>query len=363
MAFPRIGGRGIPLSLSNQITNAITLQAGQTYIIPSGTHFVSPGPYTSLQFFDPVSDTWRTVNAYYGIMRVIDGDDANWRLANLTGCPVGALISNAGTGLTNGFGTVNVIVSSGGSTWQSIVGGAVNTTVTITNAGTGYTYPPTLTFSTPSLSGPGGIQATGLCAVTGGAITSVTVTNQGAGYTLPPTINVTNDPRDTTGVGAVLTAGALVGSGQLTALVNTNQGTPLTAAPTFTFSPASTIAVTAVMNFVVTGMTINAAGTGTVAMPFSFLVWPKVLNITRAANTAGPIADIGLTMPRPAWIVGVTTAGGALQTAGSIVADAGFGFQAAAEGSIQYTASVFVTEPYASPIMGGITDTSFLQPM
>jgi hypothetical protein len=364
MAFPRIGGRGIPLSLSDQLTNAITLPAGQTYVIPSGTFYITPGPYTSIQWLDPVSETWRTVNGYSG-MQVIDGDNYNWRLANLTGTPVGALITNAGTGLTNGFGTVVVTPSAGGSTWQSIVGGAVNATVTITTAGTGYNFPPNLQFSTPPISGVGGIQATGICAVTGGAITSVTVTNQGAGYTVPPTITVTPDPRDTLAQGAVLTT-TLVGSGQLTALVLTGQGTPLTAAPTFTFNPASTIVAMAVMNFVVTGFTATTAGAGGGAsQPFEVVFPPKLLAyVNRAANTAGPIADNNLTFPRAAWISGTTTAGGAITATGSVITDWGFGFQAVPEGYVLAGGTgLFTTAPLATATVGGVTDTSFIQPI
>lgn len=366
MAFPRIGGAGIPLSLGAAVSNAITLQAGQVYIIPAGTFFAAPGPYTSIQWKDPVSGLWRDINADVGqTPGIIDSEGSLFRLANLTGCPIAALITNAGSGLTNGIGTVTVIVSSGLSTWQTVVGGAINSTVVITTAGTGYTYPPNLLISAPR--GQGGIQATATCSVTGGAITAVTVTNQGAGYTIAPTITVVNDARDLTGTGAVLTVNAtLAGSGTLTALYPVDPGTPLTSTPTFTFSPASTIAATAIMNFVVTGFTISQAGTGGGnAQPFMLVFPPKIVAGTRAANTAGPIADTGLVIPRASWLNGTTTSGGGVQTAGIVIADAGFAHQAAPDGFVTPggTGGPFVTGPWVASTVGGITDTSYLQPV
>src|SRR5277367_1343283 len=100
MAFPRIGGQGIGLNLGNAVgsaqqlgsqilssagfiqaqgSNVVTLSGGETLAIPAGTFLVAPGPYTSLQWFEPVSNTsglnsgsnyttdvngmWRTINA------------------------------------------------------------------------------------------------------------------------------------------------------------------------------------------------------------------------------------------------------------------------------------------------------------
>ena len=53
----------------------------------------------------------------------------NFRLANLTGTPVGALITNAGSGSTNGIGTaatgLTITPSAGGSVWVPVVGGKI----------------------------------------------------------------------------------------------------------------------------------------------------------------------------------------------------------------------------------------------
>lgn len=381
MASIRLGGSGIPLGLGGALgsrifnattgvanaaagSNAVTLTAARIQNIPSGTYWISPGPYTSLQYKDPVTGDWTTINAASSLVPFyIDSDGGNFRLANLTGTPIGGLITNAGSALTNGFGTVAITPSAGASVWQSVVGGAINSTVTITTAGTLYTYAPTLVISPPPL---GGVQATAICTISAGAINAVTTTNQGAGYVTAPTITVINDPRDTTGSGGVLTVNAtLAGSGTLTAMYPTDPGTVLTAVPTFTFSPASTIAVTAIMNFVVTGYTAGTAGVayGT-SQPFLVTSTNHITAGTRASNTAGPISDTSLSFPRPARLAGTSTAGGATTATGIVIEDAGFGIQTVPAAIITAGGGSLPTTAAAGTFaVGGITDTSFIQPV
>jgi hypothetical protein len=372
MAFPRLGGAGIGLSVASGLvpnfagtppvvqglTNTIQLAAAEIFNLPAGTYMVIPGPYTCVQFLDPVTGTWRTINAENGIQPIVlDSDGGNFRLANLTGTPVGGFITNAGSGLTNGFGTVTITPSAGASVWTSVVGGAINSTVTITAAGSGYLFPPILIIDAPPA---GGIQASATCTLSAGAINAVTVVNQGAGYSTAPKITLVNDPRDTVGGGGVLTVNAtLAGSGTLTAMYPTNPGIVVTAVPTFTFSPASTIAVTAVMNFVVTGLTITGGGVAVPAGSF-LLVNSGAITATRAANVAGPIADTLLTQER-LGIIQPTIAGGVI-TATGIIIDAGFGFQAVpGVGLVSSTGVAPTTGINITPTVGGITDLSYVQ--
>lgn len=388
MAFPRIGGAGIGLNLNNALgsllpsapgvftpstpgSNAIQLAAAEVQNIPAGTYFVAPGPYTSLQWLDPVSTLYRTINADTSLQPiVIDSDGGNYRLANLTGTPVGALIVTAGGGLTNGIGTavtgLTVTASAGASVWQPVAGGAISSSITITAGGTGYLFPPILVFGAPP---PGGIQATGTCTLSAGAINAVTVTNQGAGYTSAPIIRVINDSRDTAGAGGVLTVPAtLVGSGALTALYPTNPGNAVTAVPTFTFAGGNgQFNAIAVMNFVVTGFTIasgsSGAGYGN-ALPFMVVTSGGVLAAgIRATSVAGPIADISLTQPRPAQITGTSTAGGKIVASanGPVITDAGFGFQLVPSGIVVTGLATTAAVPVMT--VGGITDVSWLQPV
>jgi hypothetical protein len=369
MAFPKIGGPGLPLNLSNQATNAITLPAASSYIIPAGEYFCTPGAFTSLQFFDPVTQIWRINGADSGVVPIcVSSDGANFRLANLTGTPTGALITNAGAAATytNGVGATatgcTITPSAGASVWVPVVGGAINSTVTITTAGSGYLFPPSLQISAPPA---GGIQASAVCGISGGAINSVTVTNQGAGYASAPNITLVNDPRDTAGKNGVLTVNAtLVGSGQLLAMYPSNYGTALTAVPTFTFSPASTTAATAIMQFAATGFTVSNGGAvyGN-AQPFGIIAFPTQVAGSAASNTAGPISTTGLSFPRAAWFTGVSTAGGAITATGAITQDAGL-FQAVPTGFVlpSGTGALPTTTAIVVVTVGGITDTSWLQP-
>ena len=64
------------------------------------------------------------------------------------------------------------------------VSGGIITSVIITSGGSGYTSPPTVSFT-----GGGGSGGAGTAVVSGGAITSVSITSGGSGYTSPPTVS------------------------------------------------------------------------------------------------------------------------------------------------------------------------------
>jgi hypothetical protein len=87
--------------------------------------------------------------------------------------------------------------------------GSISPTVTITNGGSGYTAPPTVTISAPPV---GGIQATATANITAGSVTSVTITNPGAGYTGTPTITFSAPSSGTTATATVTvtTGGAYI---------------------------------------------------------------------------------------------------------------------------------------------------------
>ena len=58
----------------------------------------------------------------------------------------------------------------------------------VTNAGTGYTTAPTVTFTPPSPSVPNAVRATGVAVLSNGGVGSIQITNPGFGYTSEPTI-------------------------------------------------------------------------------------------------------------------------------------------------------------------------------
>lgn len=300
-----------------------TLGSGQVALIPSGQYWVVPGLYTFLQWWDAGANIWRVMQGVTNSNGIIvSSDGSNWRLANLTGTMVGASITTAGSGLTNGIypagtglGTAaspTVVMSSGSgsvlATCNLIVGGAINSTIAITTAGSGYTRAPILTLSAPPV---GGVQATAVCTISAGVINAVTVTNQGAGYTTAPTVTVTNGQGDTTGTGGVLTVNAtLAGSGGYTAITMANNGAGMSAVPTFTFSPTTgSPAATAIMCFTITTgvaqTNMDHASTGNIGLVASSLATAQSINTNPAITT-------GVFTPRLAYTALTTTAGGGI---------------------------------------------------
>ena len=157
----------------------------------SGEYFIDPGLYSDVQVLDYAMDFWRSITRIPGGNTTIGGDGANYRVANTTGCPVGAVITNHGSGLTNGFNTVAVTPSAGGSVWNTIVGGAINATITVTAGGSLYGGIPTIVFAPPATQGSTPyILPTAIAVMSGGAISSVTVIDQGAGLVAVPKITV-----------------------------------------------------------------------------------------------------------------------------------------------------------------------------
>ena len=318
----------------------ITLNAGEFFLLPagqgqvgqfggistpqlgtnnplSGQYIVQMGQYTNLQVYDDSLNYWRGVNVTPQAMVTVSADGFNYRVVNSTGCPVGALITTAGSGLTNGFygyqqsssvavtiqnGAVTTGItaitqptaSAGGSLWNCIVGGQVSGTIGFTAAttyyvnlpnwyvsgapsvtgspGANYTRPPIIVFTPPVNQGAQPyVLPTAYCTISAGAINAVTVTNKGAGLLGLPNITVIPAPGDTTGGGAQLgwtsTTGLQQGSGTLTALWPAYYGTAVTAVPTLTV-PGSA-AATAIMNFTITGFT-GSAGAGYIAAGGNF---------------------------------------------------------------------------------------------
>lgn len=384
MAVIRLGGPSVPLptfpGLVNNttgssagtysgLTNAITLAAGEVFPLPSGTYMIACGPYTFMQWLEPVANVWKVRPTSATGTQFINSDGTNFRLANTTGCPVGAVITTATcTGSTNGIGaTINGVSctpSSGASTWQTIVGGALGltiataTTTANTSVGSGYLYPPTIVIDAPP---QGGLQATAVVtALSTGTVlsTAIQVLNQGAGYSTAPTMTFVNDPRDTAGTGAAYVT-TLTATGQLTGLYPTNHGNPLTGVPTLAFSIGS-CAATTVMNF-----TVTAYATGTVGSSIAAATVISSGNLVAAQASpavVNPIHAGGITFPRPARIT-AGLSGGTVLVAGQVVEDGGLGIQAVPTGVAIYAISstTAVVPVIGTLAVGGVTDTSYIQ--
>lgn len=405
-----IGGQGIPLSLKGLPTNQIQLPAGQTFLIPSGGWEVMIGPSSVVQFLDPVaslpattgapSQVWRSIRQASSNMTTrVNSDGTNFRIANLSGCAVGAAVTNVGSGYVNGVNSVGVTSSAGGSLWRSVVGGLINTSTTLPSpAGTNFTYPPIVIIPPPPL---GGIQATAHATISAGAVNAVVVDNQGGGYTTAPVAFYIADPRDpnnpifnpntTTPItmpGVLVAPGtvsgasaggmllnipsgqcsqspafAITGTGTIAGLYCVDPGNPVTSLPTLTFASGAG-AATVLMNWSVTGFTVTTAGSSFGnAQPF-MLASLGGLSTATTVNTQ-PALEKFITQPRQASISGTTSAGGAIQTTGSLVNDAGIGFQTVpflAPIPAGNAATPFSANTQAAATVGGTTDWFVLTP-
>lgn len=386
-------GQGIVGSFGSVLNPQLASQNPLT-----GQYIVSLGQYSVLQVFDAALQYWRNVCVDpFGNTATVSADGYNYRIANTTGCPVGAIVTTAGSGITNGFygyqngaavtiqngfvtagnTTFTITPSAGGSLWNSIVGGAINTTMQYT-AGTGYqnlanfyvagapsvttspgsnyTRPPVIVFFPPPNQGAQPyILPTAVCTISGGAINSVTVTNQGAGLLGLPGVVVIPQPGDTTGGGAVLGwsagNGTQVGSGTLLAMWPIYYGTPLTAVPTFTFS-AGAPAATAIMNFTVTSFTQGTAGVGYVGAGGLFT---GGIVAGTAANT-NPFYDKSLSVPifPPVNVAATTGLPSLAGPFGGVNIQAVPGFASFSSGAAPSTAAVTTVN------VGGANDVSTL---
>ena len=249
----------------NQGTNTISLAAGQTMVIPAGDWMVEVGSVGLLQYYDPVMLIWRGFSSARQQAVRITSDGFNFRLANLTGCPIAGVVTGAGGSYAQS--TATITPSTGGSTWQAIVGGAVNisgTFSTVIAAGGNYGLPPIVVVSAPPAPG---VPATAIAVLASSSVASIMWTNQGAGYTSTPTLTLITDPSDPN-FGSITVASisaiGLYGAGSITAALCTNPGLSLGSAPTVSLSGGSgtngTVAV--VWMNTLTLATVSGAGTG-----------------------------------------------------------------------------------------------------
>ncbi len=399
MSFMQINYLGQPVATrtaifnqnAGQVVNATTQQTvfdfalapGNALIIPAGEWTTMAGQYSDVQVFDNMQQRWLSLSIYDSAPTPINSDGTNYRFANTTGCPIGAVVTTAGTAgslpvsmytstgvWTGGTFTaqatpaVGWTVSAGTSTWNTFIGGAISQTIAITNGGSGYnTFPPKVLILPPANQGAQPfIPASAVCTISGGAVATVTVTNQGAGYVSAPTIVVLNAPGDLSGTGCVLTA-TLTGAGQVTAVVNATLGTAQTAVITLTGTGASLpagAACTVLMNF-----TVTAAGTGTVTAGSGYTNGYQLMAVGGLAAVTptykNPTIELGITTPVQPIIYSASTSVQNLNSANTIIVFGGYGYQAVplVLAGVGITSGGFIT----APTVGGTNDICLLYPL
>ncbi len=303
--------------------NEVTLAAGQALPLPAGWTWVTLGAITVLQWFDPVTLTWRGLTSGRGQPQRVWSDGINVRVANLTGCPVGAIVVNTGAAYP-ATGTTVTASGTGGSTWVPVIGGSVNATVSVSAAGSGYGVPPLVLVPAPPAPG---VPATMHATIASGTVSSIIVDNRGAGYgTTAPPITILPSPYDPNFIaGSAITNAAAtctVGlAGQVTAVLCTDPGASLSGAIAPTLTVAGTggasASVVAVMMATATGTSIvgGGAGYGAVSGLTSFGGMPTAT--PSIANPAIQYTDYTTFIPRP-YVGALTMNGTTISVAGTI---------------------------------------------
>ena len=322
-------------------TNDFSLAPGEALPVPAGSFIITLGKYCSLQYLDPVTQAWTLLRDWNNNNSTLQvrSDGYNVRVVNLTGCVCGATITNGGDG-NYVQGTTTVTPSVGTSTWQPIIGGLVNTTVSVTAVGKNYGIAPLVFIAPPPYPG---LQATGVAVISSGTISSITVTNQGAGYTAAPAITVLPDPYDpnflsgTTAITNGTAVCSLTGTGSLTGLLLLNPGIPVATTMTLTIAGAGTTA-TAVPLFLQTVASASFTNAGAGYGANSILSSSGGFNTNTGAFT-NPQHDMTGFIPRPAMAT-LVQSGGTFTSISKI-----------------YDAGLFLSTPFALPLTNGVVTT------
>jgi hypothetical protein len=335
-----------------------TLAPGDSISVPAGAWYVMLGPYLVVQFLDPITGVWRVLGPI-GDRQIstLVSDGFNYRISNLTGCACAAVVTAAGSGYTQS--TVTVTSSSGGSTWQAVVGGMVSLT-TINNAGSGYGIPPLLFIAAPPV---GGVQATGYCTLTSNTVSAVTIDNVGGGYVTAPTAVIVTNPFDpnissTTAIKPATVTLAVVGSGSIAAVLCTNPGASIASAPTLTIAGGAGTGATVTALRMQTFVSATVASAGT---------WTGGALLTSVGGNGGttptwnnPQINYSNFVPRPMQVL---LSGATSLSSVATIYDGGLFLSAPTlsvapvGGNIAPASTVTVTATY-----GGVSDTALIQP-
>lgn len=345
----------------------VVLQPGQSFVLPVGQWSIACGRYTDVQWYDSTAFRWRNYPTQPGQNTVMSSDGTNFRIANTTGTPIGAVISNVGnSNAPNGYNTVSATISAGSSTWGTLVGGTLNTTVTVTNCGN-FSLPPILVWQPAANQTYPYIPPEFCCNISSNQIGTVTVNYPGAGLTAAGTLTAVNQPGDTNPGNATITLNStLTNSGNLTAIWPLTQGTEVTSLPTFTFNIGGTMCANVLMDWTVTGFTVSSSGFNYGATkPVTILTGNGVAGHTQAANLTGTSYTTKLAMPRMAQISAITEANSNVSNGNITIIDQGKNLQA-----IPYLVVIPSNANGAGPngnnpavltaVVGGVTDTTYL---
>ena len=308
-------------------TNLINLAPGQALPVPGGDWAVNIGKYSMLQTLDPVTGVWLPITGSQADANYIHSDGQNVRIANLTGCPIGAVVTATGSGYVQASTTCTA--SAGGSVWQPIVGGALTEQAlssVATSAASGTGTVATVTFAAQTAAPP-----------VGSLVTVAGVTP--AGYNVTNAVVVASST--TTVSYANTTTGAQTGAGTVTTNPITSAGSGYTVAPLVLIPapPAPGVQATAyatISSGTVSGVTLTNQGAGYQTTPsLSLLPSPYDPNYGSIVNAT---AVVGLTGAGGVTAV-LCTNNGAAQATTPALTIAGVGTSATATATMCWTAT------------------------
>ncbi|NBW08739.1 MAG: hypothetical protein EBR82_12020 [Caulobacteraceae bacterium] len=228
-------------------------------------------------------------------------------------------VSNAGSGYTypptvtiSAPNDANGIQATAVATISVSAGGVQ--AINITNDGTSYAQVPTVTIGAPNL--PNGTQARAVASISGGKIFSIQITDPGSGYTSVPSVSFTS----LSGSGAAATA--VLAAGVVSSVAITNAGSGYTSPPTITFSGGGGSSAAAVAELVTfkTGtvhILVTNGGNGYVS-PVSVYIG-SVGSVAWAATTAVTLGQMLSYSGRyyMVTVAGTTGASGPTHTSGT----------------------------------------------
>ena len=261
------------------------------------SRFGKPADATAQSFF-----TAANFLSYTNNLLVVRGecslDPALNAVAATTGSVDTVTVGNAGSGFTS---APSVLFSApqvdGGTTatGTATISGAGVTGITLSAAGSGYTSVPTVTITAGA---GGGTGATATAVLSGAVVTALNIGAGGSGYSVAPTVTL-SAPNVVGGTQA--TATATVSGGVVTALTITNAGTGYTSAPTVTITGvgAGATATSTIGTSTITGITVNAAGSGYKVAPTVTISGGGGTGATIGTVTIGTSTVTGITITNP----------------------------------------------------------------
>lgn len=366
---------GVPPIPNVASTNVLSLAAGQGVLIPSGTFLVAPCQYTQVQIQDYTTTAWVPVTPF-GVSQpyIVNSDGQNYRLMNVSGTVIAAVVNASGAGYTS---VPTVVSTPSGPTFQAIMGPSVATLSCVSStakaSGVGYTIAPIINIAAPPTPG---VQATAVCTISGGSIATLTILNPGANYLSVPAVVVAPHPFDTNfnststtaTTGATVTASISYAGSVAQVIVTNAGGSVFNVAPALTFSGGggSGAAATAVLAQTITGVTVTTGGSGysaSVALQsYGGSIESQTSGIGSQMNSPWLSSNL-LQVPRQATITATLGSGSGVQI-GTIV-DGGL-FSAApglyATPQTSAGSGAGVTAVFGLT-MGGGTDTVLISPL